>query len=251
MPSSCRPLGRAIACAATALLFGAGAARGQGPSLFCHQAHAPAGRVSVPQVHVVDRFGAVDSGVLRTAHVCKAATVDGIPSALPEFDATTFELAAGTPQVHVGDFLLENQFGHAYIHPEYADLLLTNALVGGGTTDPLPALVAWTCYRLEFPAFPNFYVAVEDLFRSQKLIRIRKPRLLCVPTQLDGTPPDPDSILACYRQVPKLPAPPELPVLGLAVRTPFALETLDAGKDDLVCLPSTITPAPPGSAGDR
>jgi hypothetical protein len=237
--------------AAASLLGTESAARGQGPNLFCHQVHAISRPVSVSNVGMVNMFGSTQASILRTAHVCNPAVVAGIPSTMPNFEAATFQLTAGMPFIG-GDYKIDNQFGPVFIEPLYADLLLTSAVVGGGTADPLPSVAAWGCYRLQYPAFPNFYVTIEDSFRPQKVIRIRKPRLLCVPTEMNGqAPPDPEAYLVCYRQVTKLPAPPHPTIPQLSVRTPFALEILNAVKDDLVCLPSTLQTAPPGSAGNN
>jgi hypothetical protein len=235
------------------VLCAAAPASATAPSLFCHQVDAVNGPVSVPAIETVDAFGTTDTSIQRTAHVCTATTVDGIPSAVPDYQATTFELAAGTPPIDVGDFKVTTQFGPVFIRPLYADILLTSAAIGSGTLpDPPADSAAWTCYRIEYPAFPNFFVPISDPFRPEKIIRIRKPRLLCLPSMLDGVPPpDPDALITCYRQVSRLPAPPQPTVPGLLVQGPFAVEVLDANKDDLVCLPATAVPSAPGSAGER
>jgi hypothetical protein len=226
------------------------------PSLFCHQVDAVTAPVSVPGIELVDRFGTTDTAIQRTVHLCRAAVVDGTPSAVPDFEAATYELASGTPRVSAtaGDFRATTSITHTSILPLYADLLMTTATIADGSPpDEQAPFAAWTCYRLQYPAFPNPYIPIADPFRPDpKIVKIRKPRLLCMPSQLNGVPsPDPDAMMICYRQVSRLPAPPQPTVPDVVVDTPFATEVLDVNKDDLVCVPATIESAPAGSAGER
>jgi hypothetical protein len=210
------------------------------------------GRVPQRSFTVTDAVNGTSQVDLRlNGHVCNAASVDGSPIGDPSVHYQSYVIAQNPPHASFVEHHLANAFGPLTLEVKWATLLMLPAgvAVGSDPPPPTPGVDAFVCYRLEFPAFPNFYVDEEDQFTTPPVnYKIRKPRFLCAAASVDGAPvSNPEALMICYRHVRRLerPRPLDVDVRGVRVRTAFSSVVGTAGKDDLICLKTVMLDPPP------
>ena len=210
---------------------------GAGPDNFlCHISHESTPR-STPlgSVHLVDPFETADAVVDRPHHVCNPASINGSTITDPNVQLVTYLFEQVQPHSPV-ELATKDLFGRVKMTTNFPQLLIVPATDDTGTID------RFKCYRLDYDHFRNPYVWVEDAFTTPpRRIKVRKPRFVCNAVDMNGSGTlDPTRHLICYRHVPKIPAPPDVTVPDVQVDDDFGDHSLDAGKDDLLCVPATI-----------
>jgi hypothetical protein len=211
-------------------------------AFLCHITHLSNPRDErLRRMQLVDAFESVTAVTRQMHHYCNAASIDGAEIGNPDVHYLTYLFQQSPAHRPVNGLVADDLFGSVTMSAREPQLLMIPASGPDGRVAPANP---YKCYRLDFDGFgKNPLVYVEDAFTTPpKLIKVRKPRFLCNPVDIDGKGiREPAPQLTCYRHVAKRPAPDDVPVRNLGVADDLGERDLDAGKDDLLCVPTVIT----------
>jgi hypothetical protein len=228
----------------------------------CYKASSTAGTPGfepVAAVPLADTFEAVATDVRKSTQLCTPASKNGatILDPLAHLEGYLVKTAKGEPK-HVPQtgVSVTDEFGTLVVDTlKPRQLLVPSGQALGGAPEPLlsPTLVNhYKCYKVKLsatsPAFPSgVQTSLADEFTGgPKLFDVRKPKVLCVPVDSDGRGvAEPLANLMCY-QVKAAKGEPRHEGIEGQIHTinQFGEEQLDTKKEDVLCVPALVNPAP-------
>jgi hypothetical protein len=215
----------------------------------CYTARRSSGAAKfVPRagVPVADRFGARATDLRRPKHVCAPASVDLFAQRDPSTFLVTYQQQKPSPAPAVQTRLRAGDLTVDLLKPALAT---TPAATDPATTPPAPDpaehdVNGYQCWDAKqskgvAPVDVARTVTVSDAYGADRTYRLKRLVRVCTPAQIDGADVERGGAsLACYRAK-RTGAKPATP-RGLRVRDAFGTQALDLGREDMLCLPTTL-----------
>jgi PKD repeat protein len=224
----------------------------------CYKAGTSAGAPRLPsgtQVNVADAFEDKAFDLKKKRGLCNPAAVDGeaIVDAVTHFTAYQVRRSSGEERhVRRANLRVTNRFGEITLDTKTTDRLLVPAAKDldspvsppdGATHEVDP----YQCYKVNVsrgtPKFPKDIVAhVVDQFGEPKLMRVKKPKLLCAAADTASAGiKNPDVYLLCYQIRSASGEPKHTRLTGIHTADDFIVDQVDTIKEEFLCVPSLLS----------
>jgi hypothetical protein len=210
----------------------------------CYDArHAPR---LIPDVSLVDEFGARTVTLGEPTRICNPADKNGEDASAPEHAAhlVGYRVSSASPRFrHVRHQVVVNQFGSITVDLFRPDLLLVpSAKSQIGAPPPLvdSTLDHFACYRTHGGRAHVKQVEITDEFGSIG-VDVKQPARLCVPVSKNGESViDPVTHLMCYEV--RIASSAFAPAGPIFIDNQFGPDTLDSFRTTELCVPSLLNP---------
>ncbi len=157
--------------------------------------------------------------------------------------------SARAPRVE--GIVVSNSLGRLTVDTRKVDFVATAAAAGdgAGVTAPPAAthdLDRYLCYRVRVargtPGFPRDVEATRSFqYDGSRTLRVRKPKHLCLPADIDGNGVrNPEIGLMCYTVKPARGEPDSAVPLGVTFADEHGTLTIDTRREAELCLPSEL-----------
>ncbi len=148
----------------------------------------------------------------------------------------------------IKNIVVTNQFGDLTVDIKKVKMLLVpSSKSHDSTPDPLEDIItnSFKCYDAKVskdtPKFKKTNVNLDDQFTDESItMEVKKPKMLCSPTSIDGVETlDDENYLMCY-EVKKTKDTPKFTKQNVFTTNQFGSDELDVKKPSRLCVPSTI-----------
>jgi len=186
--------------------------------------------------------------VKKPAALCLPADLDGAPA---EDDVTHLEAYAikpATAPMRLGNLAVTTAFGTLVLDTVKVDRLLvpTAKSLSEPPVAPAAGLVdIFQCYTVKVTKgtakFPKGVQAeLADQFEAARTLDLKKPKRLCLPVGIDGSPvAQPAARLLCYPVKPAKGEPRHTRRTGVFLANASGAEQVDTLKEEQLCVPAT------------